>query len=380
MQLPALTGIRFFAIFHIFLFHLWTLYSMDKPEQYAALMAGVGDLPNLLQNIIANGWMSTSFFFVLSGFILTYVYRTDDGGLAMPAKRFWLLRLTRLYPIHLITISITIVFMLGMYLGDDANPIELALSALASIFLLQAWYPPWVPHWSWPTWTISVLLFLYLLTPWLMGKVSQLSKQQLQVALVALPIVSLLPTVVYAFYFPLGSEPVQHWQIFIGSFPLFWVPHFFAGMVLCRLSGLGRHADVAQVQSARVAWGDAALLVVIALACIANIEEPIKYFLRHGLMMPLYMVIIVDLARGRGVFAWLLARKPILFLGETGYSIFIWQNLVMVFCWLAVTINPAWGRVQFYVAVVAMVLLAIMSTYAIERPLSRKLRRRFLSS
>lgn len=24
--LPALTGIRFFAIFHIFLFHLWTLY------------------------------------------------------------------------------------------------------------------------------------------------------------------------------------------------------------------------------------------------------------------------------------------------------------------------------------------------------------------
>lgn len=381
MQLPALTGIRFFAIFHIYLYHLWTLYEIDKPEQYSTLLAGVGDLPVLLRNFIANGWMSTSFFFLLSGFILTYVYRDRNDQLTMPAKRFWLLRATRLYPIHLITISVTIVLIAGMHFGDEPNVMELVLSALASITLTQAWYPPWVPMWSWPTWTISALVFLYLLFPWLLRKLAGLTTKGLQVALVTMPLVSLLPTVVYAFYFPPGSEPVQNWQIFVSSFPLFWVPHFFAGMVLCRLAGLSRHSDTAdEAKAPRFAWGDAALLLVIALAFIPNIEEPLKYFLRHGLMMPLYMLVIVDLAGGRGLFARMLSVKPILFLGETGYAIFIWQNLVMVFCWVAVSINPALGQTQFYVAAGVMVVLAIISTYGIERPLSRTLRRRFLAS
>lgn len=379
MQLPALTGIRFFAIFHIFLFHLWTLYDIDKPEQFATLMSGVADLPLVVRNFIANGWMSTSFFFVLSGFILTYVYRSEDGQLVMPSKRFWLLRLTRLYPIHLITILITIVIMMGFYLGNNPDIPELALSALATVTLTQSWYPPWVPIWSWPTWTISVLAFLYLMLPLLMRWLSRLSARQMQMALVVLPIVSLIPTVVYSFYFPPGSEPVRDWQIFIGSFPIFWLPHFFAGMVLCRLSGLSRFNKTAVEESSRFSLGDVALLLVIALACVPNIEEPIKFYLRHGLMMPLYMLVILDLGKGRGVFARLLSKRPLLFLGETGYSIFIWQNLVMTFCWLAVSINPAWGKPQFYVAAGVMVILAIASTYGIERPLSRKLRRRFIS-
>lgn len=377
MQLPALTGIRFFAIFHIFLFHLWTLYDIDKPEKYAALLSGVGDMPALARNFIANGWMSTSFFFLLSGFILTYVYRAADGQLAMPAKRFWLMRMARLYPIHLITILITIVLMVGLYLGDSPNVLKIVLSALASITLTQAWYPPWVPMWSWPTWTISALVFLYFLFPWLLRRLAQLNVKQLKIGLLTMPLVSVLPTVVYAFYFPLGSEPVQNWQIFISSFPPFWVPHFFAGMLLCRAAGLSKHIEPENHSSAPpVALGDVAMVTVLALAFIPDIEEPIKYFLRHGLMMPLYMLIIVDLARGRGIFARLLAAKPLLYLGETGYSIFIWQNLVMVFCWLAVSINPALGQTQFYVASAAMVLLAIISTYGIERPLARKLRRR----
>jgi peptidoglycan/LPS O-acetylase OafA/YrhL len=379
MTLPALTGIRFFAIFHIFLYHLWVLYDMDKPEQFATLLSGIDDLPGVARHFIANGWMSTSFFFILSGFILTYVYRREDGELAMPAKRFWLLRLTRLYPIHLLTILLTILLMMGRYLGEESNFLYLILSAVATITLTQSWYPPWVPMWSWPTWTISVLVFLYLMLPLLLRWLARLSPQQLRLALLGAPLVSLLPTVVYAFYFPLGSEPVLHWQIFVGSFPLFWLPHFFAGMVLCRFLGLSRSTPQTGEGYSRFSWGDLTVLMVLALACIPNIEEPIKYFLRHGLMMPLYMIIIADLARGRGMFARILAKPPLLFLGETGYSIFIWQNLVMVFCWVAVSVDPALGRPQFFVAVVFMVILAIASTYGIERPLARKLRRRFLN-
>jgi len=37
--MPALTGIRFFEIFHIFLFHLWSAYD-NKPDEMAGLMQG----------------------------------------------------------------------------------------------------------------------------------------------------------------------------------------------------------------------------------------------------------------------------------------------------------------------------------------------------
>lgn len=381
MSLPALTGIRFFAIFHIFLFHLWVLSDIDKPERFAQLLSGVGDLPQRFQNFIANGWMSTSFFFILSGFILSYVYWGKNGELTLPAKRFWLLRLTRLYPIHFITIVVTIGLVIGMYLGNNPNYLKLSLSALATLTLTQAWYPPWVPVWSWPTWTISALVFLYVLLPWLMRVLACLSRTQQIATLIALPFVSVIPTAIYSLYFPAGVERVQNWQIFVGSFPPFWVPQFIAGMLLCRVGEFSRDKSAGHQEAKRtgVAWGDGALILVIVMACVPDIEEPLKFYLRHGLMMPLYLLIIFDFAKGRGIFARILSNRLFLFLGETGYSVFIWQNLVMIFCWMAVSLNPEIGKWQFYIAAACMVLLAVVSTYAIERPLSRKLRRKFLS-
>ena len=73
-HLPALTGIRFFAVFHIFLFHLFAWFWSPKPDEFSSLLAGLENAPELLLRFAANGWMSTSFFFLLSGFILAYLY------------------------------------------------------------------------------------------------------------------------------------------------------------------------------------------------------------------------------------------------------------------------------------------------------------------
>jgi peptidoglycan/LPS O-acetylase OafA/YrhL len=96
-------------------------------------------------------------------------------------------------------------------------------------------------------------------------------------------------------------------------------------------------------------------------------------------MMPLYMLIIVDLARGDGLVARLLSFRLMGFLGETGFSIFIWQNMVMVVCWMTVMINPALGLHQFKAALVGIVFLGIFSTYVIEKPFSKWLRRNYIS-
>lgn len=107
--LPALTGIRFFAIFHIFMFHLVSLYGSEKPEGMENMLAGFDDAPQPLVVFASNGWISTSLFFLLSGFILAHL--CDDGtgpgpwsrpdGKSLFAARDGLFRRDRLFHLHL---------------------------------------------------------------------------------------------------------------------------------------------------------------------------------------------------------------------------------------------------------------------------------------
>src|SRR5215470_16314732 len=88
-ELPALTGIRFYAALIVFLSHLPLVPGADS-------LAG----RRLLFNA---GVVGVSFFFVLSGFILTYNY-VDIFRHRLPArdyKKFVWDRLTKIYPVHL---------------------------------------------------------------------------------------------------------------------------------------------------------------------------------------------------------------------------------------------------------------------------------------
>lgn len=89
------------------------------------------------------------------------------------------------------------------------------------------------------------------------------------------------------------------------------------------------------------------------------------------------MVIIIDLARGDGLAARLFSLPGTAFLGETGFSIFIWQNLIMAACWLSLNINPNAGFYHLWAAPAAVIVIAMFSTYLIEKPLAQRLRRKF---
>lgn len=380
-HLPALTGIRFFAIFHIFLFHLWVLYDMEKAPQFEGLMSGFGDLPASLITFLSHGWISTSFFFLLSGFIQGYLYWTPEGQLSKGRKEFFIARLSRIYPIHLLVLAVTIALILPYVKSTNDSIVTPIFSLGATLTLTQSWYPPLVPIWSWPTWTISTLLFLYLVTPRLMKLLHQLSALNQRRLLFGLPVLSLIPTMVFAGFFPPGSEVSQNWQIFIGSFPLFWLAHYCAGLLLSRAFNISRFNQQWRPRKQRwLSFGDLALVSVICIALFPGIEqEPYKYFFRHGLLMPMFLVIIYDLAMHQGLAARLFSLPGMGFIGEIGYSIFIWQNLIMVMCWVAASINPEAGDVMLIYASIGAVLLGIISTYGIEKPIARAIRKKYLA-
>ncbi|WP_372352459.1 acyltransferase family protein [Streptomyces sp. KL116D] len=79
-RLPSLTGLRFFAAFLVFLCHALSQFnpqtdSVSHDVAYFLLPAGP---------------VGVSFFFVLSGFVLTYAARPGDT-----VRRFWRRRVVR---------------------------------------------------------------------------------------------------------------------------------------------------------------------------------------------------------------------------------------------------------------------------------------------
>jgi peptidoglycan/LPS O-acetylase OafA/YrhL len=143
--LNPLTGLRFFAAFAIMMLHGDMTWQMPAAIAPLALNQGV------------------SFFFVLSGFILTYVYRELRSLKAV--FQFYVTRLARIWPVHIAsTILLFIVLPATAYGLWSRHSRQLAA---LYVTLTQAWFPVWESflQLNGISWTISVEWFFYLLFP-----------------------------------------------------------------------------------------------------------------------------------------------------------------------------------------------------------------------
>lgn len=377
-HLPALTGVRFFAIFHIFLHHLWAnyFYISGTSEDTKGLLIGLKDAPQTLLTFMANGWVSTSLFFLLSGFILSFLYWQEDGNLRTTKRHFWLLRFARIYPIHIAVLIILVLLNYQRAYQEHGSISFLISSAVGTAALLQAWIPTWVPMWNWPSWTISAMIFLYIVMPYLIQGLNKLSQRQLLFTLMAMPLISLLPTAGYILLLSSGVEWSMTLEIFFSSFPVFWIPYFVAGLIMPRVFSIQAYGKNAQ-SPRLLAWGDLAFLIVIGIALMPGLAQPFVFIIRQGLLMPLFIIFLLDLARGKGLVARLLSLPGIHFLGELGFSIFIWQAVVFSFLFWSLTAIPGIGPYQVWIAIIAIIAIAVPSTFWVEKPIAKWIRRKF---
>ena len=138
-DLPSLTGLRFWAALLVVFYHLSREYH---------------PLP-LLSPLVWYGRDGVTFFFVLSGFVLTW----SGGGRGGPARVFYWRRFARIWPLHLLAtgLGLAVTALLGAALPLTA--------ALWSLPLLQAWSPAEVYGGNPAAWSLSAEAWFYLLTP-----------------------------------------------------------------------------------------------------------------------------------------------------------------------------------------------------------------------
>ncbi|MBL1086884.1 acyltransferase [Streptomyces actinomycinicus] len=208
--LPSLTGLRWMAALLVFGLHV----------QNFGYFGGTGG--RLVTWGFGAGATGVSFFFVLSGFVLTWSARPRDRALA-----FWRRRIARIYPVHLVTLAVA--FVLACMLTHQTRPTP--KQALANALLLHSWWRPWWQTLNPVSWSLACEAFFYAAFPLLVLLLRRLGAR----ATAALGVLSL--TAVAA----LSWTDAHHWWTeSIYSFPAARLPEFVLGAVTARLVLLGR--------------------------------------------------------------------------------------------------------------------------------------------
>jgi peptidoglycan/LPS O-acetylase OafA/YrhL len=173
-QIGALTSLRGIAAL-IVVVHHFAYYTLPQTGKFLSSYS----------HFFKNGYLCVDFFFILSGFIMAYVYANDFYG-QVDKSDYWKYlraRFARIYPLHLFTLLVLVGLELikMIVLGGNAFTDKFNLTALAAnIFLLQAFdlsCPPlfWCgTYWNEPAWSISVEFAIYILFPFILHSILRL--------------------------------------------------------------------------------------------------------------------------------------------------------------------------------------------------------------
>ena len=121
-RLNALTGLRCFAAVNILFFHF------DNPKHFG-----------FLAPVVNAGFVSVSYFILLSGFVLAYNYSSRARAGQLGKVRFYKARFTRLYPIYLLSLLLS-WWMVAREYGAHTHAMFWTGCALTPL-LLQGWIP-----------------------------------------------------------------------------------------------------------------------------------------------------------------------------------------------------------------------------------------------
>ncbi len=176
-DIVALTALRGAAAWWVVLYHVNELVPLTVPGR----------------ELLLHGSYAVDLFFVLSGFVIGLAYgQTFGSGVrAREYARFIGIRFARVYPLHLLTLALTITVPIAFAAtGRPVDQFRFSFEGFVqSFFLLQNWgfQPRFV--WNVPSWSISTELGFYLAFPVLVGALMRLGRGSAQLAIVGVALV-----------------------------------------------------------------------------------------------------------------------------------------------------------------------------------------------
>ncbi len=348
--MPALTGLRTLLALLILLFHFTP----------AGLQWGWFSLYPLI-NI---GYVFVSFFFLISGFILSYNYADRPGGLNI--ADFWVARLSRLYPVYFLTMLISIPMLIAEY--HVRSHTQFWEGAIATTLLLQGFFPDLATFWMTVTWTLSCEIALYLLFPMLLKLRLPKNPWKLLALGLGLWLIGLIPHTIYIFTDPdhLGKMADRYsggfWLETLKYTPLAYLCTFLAGLTLGRL-----HEAAKLTSRSRALIGLCGFTAVWFVAY--HLAEKLPYVMIHGgLLTPLFAAIILGLG-GPSPLASVFSIRPLVAVGTSTYCLYLLHfNVFMLLHLNHLPEKLHLQRFDPWISYVFVIALALCARRFVEHP------------
>jgi peptidoglycan/LPS O-acetylase OafA/YrhL len=350
-----LTGLRFIAALLVFALH--TTY------QSSYITGPVGDA---LGNVFArSGFYGVSFFFVLSGFVLTWSARPGDRAIGI-----WRRRLVKIYPNHLATFGLTAVLML---IASDVFTFK---GTLANLFLVQAWFPDILVSRSMNqvTWSLSCELFFYLSFPLLLLLLNRVPVRWLWA--LAGVLAALTVSAPFVSQHAIGGMPLRFFADGSLSFEQIWFVYLFPpvralefvlGMVAARLVLAGAWPRIGLLPACLIAVG----------GYVVNLNVP--YLFGIAGIAAIWLTPLVAAAAQADVRRAIspFCGRVLVRLGELSFAFYMVHGLVVAYGyrWLIAghDLQPVAGAAAL-IAVFALSLALAFALFTwVEQPLVRKL-------
>lgn len=349
----SLTSLRFFAAAGVFLHHLGVLNSVDN------------SVVKVLAKYFFSGYVGVTFFYILSGFIISYSFKKHKADGFFDSKDFIFFRVVRIFPVH----WLTLVF--SFFVFSHLSSVDfLHLTVLFSnIFLLHAFIPLENVYFSYNpvSWSLSCELFFYCCFVFLV-----VLKTRVLLFLLAV-IISL------QFYFIVYPQDYisDHWLFYIN--PFFRINGFIIGMLLCRL-----HGSKPPLLSKNVfSFMEVLSLILLGVTLYISTNFISDMNLRYDLLfIPAMAFMVFIFSYDGGVISRILSHRCFVLLGEASFSFYMIHLIVIRVIFKVASDkhieSPSAIILMALIAFALSVLGAIIIFKLFEVPVNKTLRKRWL--
>ncbi|CAL9326123.1 MULTISPECIES: acyltransferase family protein [Streptomyces] len=359
-RLDSLTGLRFGAALLVFFNHV------GLPFPHLRLLESDSAAMNLFDVTGNAGALGVTFFFVLSGFVLTWSARDRDT-----APRFWRRRLVKIYPNYVITWALALVLFASVYTTTG--------TAIANLFMVHVWVPDFEVFSSvnQPSWSLGCEAFFYACFPLLHSWFQRIRAEHLKYWIVGVTAgIIATPWAAYVFiadkpYFPgasLGAtvSAEQYW--FAYNLPVTRVLDFALGMLVAQAVVRGRWFNIGMVWSG----------VLLAGSYVLCSHVPFLYSQRSVTIIPIVLLIAAAATADiRGTASWFRGRT-MLWLGEISFAFYLVHFIVLTY--MRKELEGTFSVAETTCLVALGLVISVLASWALYALVERPITRRFSSS
>jgi len=347
-MIKPLTSLRFFFALMVFASHLEYLkHSNSQVLQW------------VFNNIFFEGYIGVSFFFILSGFILSYSYQEKLVKQKSKIRDFYIARIARIYPLHIATFILAIPLTIN---GFITNTLSWLIKAFTNLTLTQGYIPKSSFYFSFnaPSWSISAEMFFYLLFPIILPFFARIKKKK------TIYSIMLLSAAVLISLIQLIPEKLQHTIFYIS--PALRIIDFSLGILIFNLLKINKQKNGSLPNYCEPL---SVLLFVIFFFFHNHIPLVYRYSIYYWIPTS---IIIYTFANTNGKITSFLSNKTIIKLGEASFGFYMIHQLVIRYY---THINIINGLVDIILLLIISILLSIISMRYLEHPFNRIIKSTF---